>query len=133
LIGKALDDTLLCSFLALENSLMKYSGSCHCQAVQFESEFELNTPALCNCSYCSKRNAIVHVTDNVKILRGADQLQCYRFNKMKGQHYFCVNCGIFIYLIPPEPIFPYAVNLCALENCDWKAHDLFHFNGKEMN
>lgn len=72
------------------------------------------------------------MTDNVKILRGADHLKCYRFNKMKGQHYFCANCGIFIYLIPPEPIFPYAVNLCALENCDWKTITYFFLMAKKL-
>lgn len=111
---------------------MKYFGSCHCLAVQFESAFELSNPSLCNCSYCSKRNSIVHLTDNVKILCGEDHLKCYRFNKMKGEHYFCFNCGIFIYLIPPQPIFPYAVNLCALESCDYKSLSLFLFNGKEI-
>ena len=111
---------------------MKYSGSCHCQAIQFECEFDLSKPALCNCSYCSKRNAIVHVADTVKISSGADNLKCYRFNKMKGEHYFCSECGIFIYLIPPAPMFPYAVNLCALDNCDWRNLPLNHFDGKQL-
>lgn len=112
---------------------MKYFGSCHCQKVHFECKFDLNNPSLCNCSYCSKRNSIVHVAESVNFLRGENNLTCYRFNKMKGQHYFCSACGIFIYLIPPEPIFPYAVNLCALDDCDWKKYTLFNFNGKAIS
>ena len=65
---------------------MKYSGSCHCQRIKFECEFELNQPAICNCSYCSKRNSIVHVADTVNINQGQDELTCYRFNKMKAEH-----------------------------------------------
>lgn len=111
---------------------MKYLGSCHCQCVKFECEFEIKKPSVCNCSYCSMRNSIVHVAEKIKISYGSDNLKCYRFNKMKGRHYFCSICGIFIYLIPPEPIFPYAVNLCALENCDWQEHPLHYFDGKKL-
>ena len=111
---------------------MKYSGSCHCQRVKFECEFELNKPSLCNCSYCSMRNSIVHVADTVNINNGSNALTCYRFNKMKGEHYFCKYCGIFIYLKPPVPIFPFAVNLCILDNCNWEEFDLFHFDGKQL-
>lgn len=111
---------------------MKYTGSCHCKRVKFECEFELANPALCNCSYCSMRNAIVHVANTVTINNGQDDLTCYRFNKMIGEHYFCKHCGIFIYLKPPAPIFPFAVNLCALDDCNWKEFDVFHFDGKQL-
>ena len=78
------------------------------------------------------RNSIVHVADTVNITNGSEALTCYRFNKMKGEHYFCKYCGIFIYLKPPAPIFPFAVNLCILDNCNWKELDLFHFDGKQL-
>jgi hypothetical protein len=111
---------------------MKYHGSCHCQKVKFSSEFELHQPTLCNCSYCHKRNAVVHVVDNIDVYEGKVELTCYKFNKMKGAHYFCKHCGIFIYLTPPEPFFPYAINLCALDECDWNKIALHHFDGKSL-
>jgi len=109
---------------------MKYSGSCHCQKIRFECQFELKQPTLCNCSYCAKRNAILHVVDNIEIIEGGAHLTCYQFNKMKGEHYFCKYCSIFIYSKPPEPVYPFAVSLCVLDNCNWKKFELSYFNGK---
>lgn len=53
------------------------------------------------CSYCAKRNAVLHMVDSVKILSGREALTCYRFNKMKGEHYFCGDFSVFICSTPP--------------------------------
>ncbi|WP_440683884.1 hypothetical protein [Cysteiniphilum halobium] len=51
---------------------------------------------------------------------------------MKGEHFFCEHCGIFIYSTPPEPVYPHAVNLCALDSDAWKNISLYHFDGKYL-
>ena len=109
---------------------MKYSGSCHCQRIKFSCEFELSQPTLCNCSYCEKRHAVLHIIDDIKIQEGNHNLSCYRFNKLKGARYFCRYCGIFIYSTPPKPVYPYAINLCTLDACDWRDIELNYFDGK---
>ncbi len=111
---------------------MQYAGSCHCQKVKFVCEFVLKQPTVCNCSYCSKRNAVMHIVDDVKILEGKNNLTCYQFNKMKGKHYFCKHCSIFIYSTPPEPVYPYAISLCVLDDCDWQHLPIHHFDGKTL-
>lgn len=111
---------------------MKYHGTCHCEKVKIECEFELSQPTMCNCSYCSKRNAMLHIVDDLKVLTGSDSLSCYRFNRMDGKHYFCSSCGIFVYSIPPDPIYPYAVNLCILEHCDWRSKEISYFDGQSL-
>lgn len=85
-----------------------------------------------DCSYCAKRNAILHIVDNVNVIEGTDYLTFYKFNKMKGEHHFCKICGIFIYSKPPEPVYPFAVSLCVLDNCDWSKLGLLHFDGKNL-
>jgi len=110
----------------------KYEGSCHCQRIKFTCEFELKQPTVCNCSYCHKRNAILHIVDEITVYQGEAALTCYRFNKMKGAHYFCKHCGIFIYSTPPEPVYPYAISLCTLEDVDWQQLPLTHFNGQSL-
>ena len=73
---------------------MKYTGSCHCQRVQYECDFHLQQPTVCNCSHCFKRNAILHIVDSIEIKTGKEELTRYTFNKMKGAHYFCKHCGV---------------------------------------
>lgn len=111
---------------------MHYAGSCHCQKVKFICQFVLERPTVCNCSYCNKRNAVMHIVDDVKILAGENDLTCYQFNKMKGKHYFCKHCSIFIYSTPPEPVYPYAISLCVLDDCDWRHLPIHHFDGKTL-
>jgi hypothetical protein len=111
---------------------MQYTGSCHCQRVVFSCDFVLHQPTMCDCSYCSKRNAVLHVVDAITVHKGIEALTCYRFNQMKGAHYFCRHCGIFIYSTPPEPVYPYAISLCTLDDCDWSHLALRHFDGKSL-
>jgi hypothetical protein len=111
---------------------MKYTGSCHCQKVTFSCDFQLQQPTMCNCSYCSKRNAVLHIVDDIEILNGQEALSCYRFNKMKGAHYFCKYCSIFIYNTPPEPVYPYAISLCTLDDCEWQQLPIHYFDGKPL-
>lgn len=111
---------------------MQYTGSCHCQRVKFTCEFELKQPTVCDCSYCSKRNAVMHIVDDITVTEGEEHLTCYKFNKMKGKHHFCKHCSIFIYSTPPEPVYPYAISLCVLEDCDWKNLPIFYFDGKSL-
>lgn len=74
----------------------------------------------------------MHIVDDVNILQGKEHLTCYQFNKMKGKHYFCQHCSIFIYSTPPEPVYPYAISLCVLDDCDWQDLTIFQFDGKSL-
>lgn len=56
---------------------MKYKGSCHCEKIKFECTFELNQPTMCDCSYCYKRNAVLHIIDDLNIYQGQSELTCY--------------------------------------------------------
>lgn len=38
--------------------------------------------------------------------------------------------SIFVYSTTPEPIYPYAISFCTLDDCDWSHLDIFHFEGK---
>ncbi|MEK9753090.1 MAG: GFA family protein [Rhodospirillaceae bacterium] len=98
-----------------------YAGSCHCGAVQFEIDTELDQVGICNCSICSRRNAVMHRVppERFRILKGEDALTHYTFNTGTAQHYFCRNCcGIYTFHRPRLAPDQYTVNVFCLEGVD---------------
>jgi len=83
----------------------RYHGSCHCQAVRYEAEFDLAAGSnRCNCSLCSKARAwfLFVRGDKFKLLSGDDVLSTYQWlppgRAEPGLVYrFCSQCGIRLY------------------------------------
>lgn len=77
-------------------ALGRYRGGCHCGAVAYEVEVDLDRTATCNCSYCRKRGAILAFApqSSFTLERGEDALTDYRFNTRRIAHLFCSTCGI---------------------------------------
>ena len=70
-----------------------YRGSCHCQAVAFEIDTDLPELTTCDCSICSRKNALmVKVHESyMRILQGRESLTTYQFHTNIAEHYFCKN------------------------------------------
>lgn len=76
--------------------MQKYTGGCHCQAVQYEVEADLTKTFTCNCSHCEAKGFILAFVPaaNFTLLSGENMLTEYRFNKKKIAHLFCKVCGV---------------------------------------
>ncbi|MEM1352096.1 MAG: GFA family protein [Pseudomonadota bacterium] len=74
-------------------------ASCHCGAVALEVYLPngLSSAARCNCSFCKRRGAaaVTALTDQVRVLKGADRLTLYTWGTGTAKHYFCETCGIY--------------------------------------
>jgi hypothetical protein len=74
---------------------MKHTGSCHCGDVAFEAEGDLQQAMECNCSHCSRKGLLLWFVPRAQftLLKGAEGLTTYKFNKHLIAHQFCAKCG----------------------------------------
>jgi hypothetical protein len=98
---------------------MRYQGSCHCGAVQFEVEAPESVEVEnCNCSICRMTgflHLIVPLRD-FRLLEGESSLTNYRFNTGVAQHFFCKHCGIKPFYVPRSNPDGMDVNLRCLKS-----------------
>jgi len=100
--------------------MQTYRGSCHCGAVRFEADLDLDQNSYrCNCSICRRTRfwPAVARADGFRLLAGQEALTEYRFNTHKNQHFFCRHCGVRAFGVGNEtPIGQmYGVNIGCLE------------------
>jgi hypothetical protein len=101
-----------------------YKGSCHCGAVRYEADLDLDQGTLkCNCSICTKtRNWLAMVKpDAFRMLAGESELTDYQFGKKNIHHLFCRHCGIHSFAWSNTPDLGgkmYVVNVLCLDDID---------------
>lgn len=110
---------------------MKYPGSCHCQAVQFEIEAPDEIEAVhCNCSICSK-SGFLHLIlplSKFRLITGAEFLTTYTFNTGVAKHTFCRVCGIKPFYTPRSNPDGIDINVHCLDNKPQQIH-ISEFDG----
>lgn len=97
---------------------MKYTGSCHCGAVQYEIEApDILECQDCNCSICSKSGFLHYIVpkSRFKLLRGEANLLTYTFDTGVAKHKFCKVCGIKSFYIPRSNPDGFDVNVRCLD------------------
>jgi len=76
--------------------MARYSGGCHCGAVRYEVEADIEEVTACNCSICSRAGwLLTFVPESAfTLLQGKDALTDYQFGNKHIHHEFCRRCGI---------------------------------------
>jgi hypothetical protein len=112
-----------------------YHGSCHCGVVQFEITTDFPELTTCDCSICSRKNALmvkVHET-NFELIAGEECLSEYQFHTRTARHYFCSICGIYpFHRKRVTPDF-FGVNVRCLEDFDPAGIPVRATDGKGMD
>lgn len=112
---------------------MDYQGSCHCGAVAFDVEGEIDAAISCNCSICRRRGSLLWFVprDKLRLRTPEEAASSYTFNKHVIQHRFCASCGIHPYGegTDPKGNAMAAVNLRCLDGVDLDAIPVHHYDG----
>ena len=112
-----------------------YTGGCHCGAVRFEVQTDLDKGVMaCNCSICGRRGHWLSFvpTAQFKLLQGADAITDYQFGKKHLHHGFCKTCGIgaFSSGVGKDGGEMRAVNVRCLDDIDLSKLKVTEFDGK---
>ncbi len=77
-----------------------HTGGCHCGAVRFEAELDLDAGATrCNCTICTRvaATSVIVKPDALRVLSGAEGLAEYRGGSSPNARFFCRRCGIQVF------------------------------------
>jgi len=117
-------------------STQTYSGSCHCRAVSFTVDLDLEQALQCNCSICSKLGAVWAFAPRAKMtLRsGAEALGDYQFGKKTLHHRPCRRCGIesFAQGVAPDGTPTVGVNLRCLDGVEVEKLSPRQYDGRSL-
>lgn len=122
-----------------------YVGSCHCGAVRFEVETDIDHVRMCDCSICSKRGALNFRVpkENLRLLTPWEDLSLYEWGSRTAKDYFCAKCGILPFRRPGAPtreeiregVKPFdgwAVNVRCLQGIDFHALPVRRIYGSRL-
>jgi hypothetical protein len=112
--------------VALRGMTKTYRGTCHCKAIEFECDLDLERgSSRCNCSFCTKARFWMTVAkpDAVRILRGDSLTDYQKAPSTKSEpflhFYFCKTCGVRPFTkggyLPAMGSEFYAINIAALD------------------
>ena len=111
---------------------MVHRGSCHCGAIRFEVEGELEGLESCNCSIC-RRTGFVHwyvAPERFRLLSSDAELATYRFGTRTSRNHFCRVCGIAPFRRPRSDPDKLAVNVRCLDDVELDALPVARFDGR---
>lgn len=113
-----------------------YTGGCHCGAVRFEANADLEKTNECNCSICTKDGFLWTFTpaEKFKLTSGEDATTEYLFNKHAIHHRFCKTCGTEAFASgnAPDGSGVVAINVRTLDDIDLKALDPTPIDGRSL-
>lgn len=112
-----------------------HTGSCHCGAVRYHVDLDLEKPAIqCNCSICARTGSLLRFVpaDAFKLESGAEQLTDYQFNKNVIHHLFCKTCGVrsFARGVGSDGKDVVAINVRCLDGFELAQTPVMNFDGK---
>ena len=110
---------------------MAYQLSCHCGAIRFEVDAELDDLLQCNCSTCRRFGAIHWYVPAAAVTLHTESvpLSTYAWRHLHEGHHFCGTCGTSI-MRSGYPNGVVAVNAACIDEVDIFALEPKRFDGR---
>lgn len=112
---------------------MSHSASCHCGAIAFTFDGQVEQALDCNCSLCRRRGGLLWFGPRAAVSFQVDPaaLRTYTFHTHALQHHFCGICGIapFSEGIGPDGVEMVAVNLRCVPALDLASLKILAYDG----
>lgn len=82
-----------------------YLGACHCKAVRFEIDAQIDHIRVCDCSICAMRGGQMFrvPATAMRLHTPIENLTTYRWGSLTAIDYFCPICGILPFRRPSQP------------------------------
>lgn len=112
-----------------------YNASCHCGAVKYSVEGELEGLIECNCSICSRRAHILWFVplDSLKFECGEEHLTAYKFGNKHLSHRSCKTCSTAMFSHGEyEGAEKAGVNIRTFADLDLSKLDITQYDGKAL-
>lgn len=114
----------------------EYRGGCHCGAVRYHVELDLEQPAItCNCSMCGRTGTMLAFVPpaTFQLEQGEANLTDYQFGKQAIHHLFCKTCGVKPFARGDGPQGSMvAVNVRCLDGVDLAQVPTHAYDGKSL-
>lgn len=115
----------------------QYQGTCHCGGVKFSyTGEEIKKGVRCNCSICARKGILMSeeliLESELSIEAADDILGLYQFGLKTAKHYFCKNCGIYVFHETARKAEHFRVNLGCIDSIDPFALEVEVFDGKHL-
>jgi hypothetical protein len=116
-----------------------YQGGCHCGAVRFEADLDLDKGASrCNCTLCTRRGALTMIVrpGAFRFTSATDALGEYTWGARLAHYRFCRVCGIqlggagHLEVLGGDYV---SVNINCLDDVDPATVKTVHFDGRHNN
>ncbi len=115
--------------------LRTYQGSCHCGAVRFEVDMDLDHVRVCDCSLCRKRGALNHRVESsqLRLKTPLEELTLYQWHTRTAKDYFCPTCGILPFRRPRTAPRVWTINVRCLDGVDLDAIPKVQVHGSQLD
>jgi hypothetical protein len=117
----------------------KHTGSCHCGAVRYEVEVDLEKGgSRCNCTVCTKTAIMGSIVkpEAFRLLAGEESLGEYVWGGKISRRFFCTHCGIhcfargYLEVVGGDYV---SINLNTLDGVDPAALPVIYWDGRHNN